>query len=141
MNFGFTGTKRGARQAQLGQLWLILNEYFVKGDEFHHGDCQGSDVQAAAIAHGVGYGIVCHPPINPKYRGWHKFNDVMNPETEYIVRDQRIVIESEGLIACPHTPYETIRSGTWTTVRYARAMHRPIWIILPNGLVQKEAGL
>lgn len=138
MNFGFTGTKRGARQAQLGQVWLILNEGFAKGDEFHHGDCEGADVQVASIANTIGYKIICHPPVNPKHRGWYKFNDVVLPEGEYIERDKDIVNATQGLIACPNTPYETIRSGTWTTVRYARILKRPIWIVTPHGIVQKE---
>jgi hypothetical protein len=42
-------------------------------------------------------------------------------------------------VAAPRTPIETLRSGTWATVRYARAYGRPVWIVLPDGSVRVEA--
>jgi hypothetical protein len=35
--------------------------YGGEGSQFHHGDCIGSDAQAAEIAVGLGYRIIAHP--------------------------------------------------------------------------------
>lgn len=133
---GFTGTKLGMRDPQITSLTRLLIE--LNGKAFHHGDCIGADVQAAAVAHKLGYYIECHPPINPKHRGWFPHNDLVNKEYGYIVRDQHIVNDTRILVACPHTPYEITRSGTWTTVRYARGKNRTIYIIKPDGSVDVE---
>jgi hypothetical protein len=124
------------RDSQITSLTRLL--IIIDGPEFHHGDCKGADVQAATIAYKLGYYIECHPPINPKHRGWFEHNDLINPEYGYIIRDQHIVNDTRILIACPHTPYEIVRSETWTTVRYARTLKRPIYIIKPDGTVEHE---
>ena len=122
---GFTGTKMGMRDIQATSLTHVLISLSMEHlphahVRFHHGDCVGADVQAAHIAKTLGWYIVCHPPINPRHRGWFKYNDSIHIPYEYIVRDRHIVDVSQVLIATPHTPYEIVRSGTWTTVRYAR---------------------
>lgn len=126
------------RPAQMEAVAKLLREYYWVGSEFHHGDCEGADVQAAVIADEIGFRIGCHPPINPKHRGFYRRYDFIYPEDEYIARDRRIVDETERLIATPHTSYEIVRSGTWTTVRYARSLNRPISIIYPNGNILSE---
>lgn len=95
-------------------------------------------MSAASIAKGFCYTIVCHPPINKYRRGWFGQNDRTNPEYDYIVRDHHIVDDTHLLLATPHTGYEITRSGTWTTVRYAREKRRPIYIIKPDGEIQRE---
>jgi hypothetical protein len=135
---GFTGTKLGITSKQDQQVYNLLLTLRSNHSRFHHGDCKGADVSAAAIAHLLKYRIVCHPPINPRHRGWFEHNDDIHIPYEYIVRDRHIVNVSQVLIATPHTPYEIIRSGTWTTVRYARSLGRTIYIIKPDGTVQIE---
>jgi predicted Rossmann fold nucleotide-binding protein DprA/Smf involved in DNA uptake len=39
------------------------------------------------------------------------------------------------MIATPHSYVEIGRSGTWATVRYARKAGKPIYLILPDGLL------
>lgn len=133
---GFTGTKIGMRDEQITTLTRLLID--LSGKRFHHGDCQGADVQAAHVAKGLGYYIVCHPPINPRHRGWFEHNDDIHIPYDYIVRDRHIVNVSQILIAAPHTSYEIVRSGTWTTVRYAREKGRTIYVIEPNGTIDVE---
>jgi hypothetical protein len=54
-------------------------------------------------------------------------------------RNKHIVIAAiDGLIATPKTIAEEVRSGTWTTVRYARTLNRDIHIVLPDGKVRRE---
>lgn len=48
--------------------------------------------------------------------GQVSFNEPLPP----LVRDKLIVKKGSALIACPWLNYEVLRSGTWSTVRYAR---------------------
>jgi hypothetical protein len=55
----------------------------------------------------------------------------------YRVRNRDIVRDTETLIATPSEPVELLRSGTWSTVRFARKLGRAVWVILPNGNLRK----
>lgn len=149
MNIGFTGTKHGMTlpqtetiRALLGLFYAAINTTMYPSEsytpEFHHGDCIGADFESAGIAKSMKYKLICHPPVNPSKRAWSDFNDTVMPEYDYIVRDQHIVNDSRILIAAPHTSYEVTRSGTWTTVRYARKQKRNIFIVNPDGTVTHE---
>lgn len=59
---------------------------------------------------------------------------VMDSEP-YLVRDKKIVKDADVMIATPHSYVEIVRSGTWATVRYARKAGKPIYLILPDGLL------
>lgn len=119
---------------QLSIVEQLLRDSFWPGMEFHHGKCVGADCQAGAIADKIGYRIGIHPPINKKNVGFCRW-DFTYDEAPYAERDRDIVLNTQSLIATPHTPYEIIRSGTWTTVRFARKLERPIYIVKPNGSV------
>ena len=143
MNIGFSGTKLGMRYKQgekVHDLLSYLKRNRPVGEEavFHHGDCVGADDEAARIAWELGFTIHCHPPIKENKRAFFPHNDLVNPPFDFIVRDQHIVDDSRILIAAPHTNYEITRSGTWTTVRYARSLKRKIFIVHPDGSVHPE---
>jgi hypothetical protein len=57
---------------------------------------------------------------------------------DYHVRNQHIVNETEYLIATPFMLHETQRSGTWSTVRKARAANKMVVIIYPDGSINIE---
>ena len=80
--------------------------------------------------------IICHPPIRTKYQAFGSYHETREPK-DYLVRDQDNVNESDFLLAAPDGP-ERVRSGTWTTVRYARKKGIPITIIMPDGEVINE---
>lgn len=44
----------------------------------------------------------------------------------------------DRLLAFPNESWEANRSGTWTTVRYARAAGKPVTLVLPDGTVREE---
>ena len=103
---------------------------------FVHGDCIGADTQAAVIAKQLGFIIVAHPghpkdKNNTMYRAFTECNDETREVRPFIQRDHDIVDETERMIATPAGRTEEIRSGTWTTVRYARKQQREIHIIYP----------
>lgn len=134
LKIGFTGTHRGASAFQLDELVKTLTqlrdthaEQFTV--ELHHGQCIGADEQAAKAAKGLGYRVVAHPglakdPKNLLYRAEFEGNDEVRDAKPFIERDHDIVDESTIMIATPVSREDHVRSGTWTTVRYAKKVGR-----------------
>lgn len=135
MILGFTGTQIGGTPAQLAALRDLLTVTLRPSDIFRHGDCDGMD----KIAHGIvrsltGAIIHIHPPTNATKRA-HCDGDVIWLPRPYLDRNHDIVNRSDRLIACPAGP-ETVRSGTWSTVRYAYRHGRPVTIVWPDGSIE-----
>jgi hypothetical protein len=57
-----------------------------------------------------------------------------------LVRNEVIERETGLLLAAPGEVIEQHRSGTWSTVRFARKMGRAIWIVRPDGTIICERG-
>jgi hypothetical protein len=136
---GFTGRQTLPTRAQIDTLLFVLAEV----TELHHGDCIGADAEAHCIMVGMAERIgarfpVLHPPDNPVKRAYSAPFSEVRPPKPYLIRNHDIVDETRGLIAVPSTDEEQLRSGTWATVRYARTLGRPIWIIVPNGRIGME---
>lgn len=108
------------------QLWA---EHLV---EFHHGDCVGADAEAHDFVRELApkCTIVGHPPNIDRYRAF-KQCDVLWPCKPYLVRDRDIVVCADRLIATPKGSHEILRSGTWTTIRYARKAKKEPIVIKP----------
>jgi hypothetical protein len=130
----FTGTRKGATEAQLKTLRAMLIKQKVT--TLHHGDCMGADEQAHLIAVELGLRTVAHPPTNPKLRAYCIADEVREP-LPYITRNHNMVDESGILFATPWESYEIKRSGTWSTVRYAKKTSVPEFVILHDGEVMK----
>lgn len=126
---GFTGTSKGMSPEQKAAVKAYLLEIIAQHPnetvEFHHGLCIGADEQAAAIAKELGCLIVAHPGFSPRnpngrlFRSDFTGNDEVRAEKPHIKRDREIVDETQEMIAGPLGKAEEVRSGTWTTVRYA----------------------
>lgn len=116
MKTGFTGTQEGMTIYQSRALWIFLRN--ADPDEFHHGDCIGADETAHYIAKSLGIYVVGHPPANPKKRAFTDCDEWREPKP-YLERNHDIVDESDEIVACPKSRDEELRSGTWSTVRYA----------------------
>lgn len=135
---GFTGTRHGMSDAQKEVFKKLINA--KKLSEFHHGMCVGSDEQAhnfiTEIKDKKNIKIVGHPP---RFKGSlaNCKCDVLRKTDEYLVRNRNIVDQTDVLIATPDTR-EKVRSGTWSTVRYARRQGRKIYILHKNGRVTIE---
>ena len=134
MHVGFTGTQQGMTEKQK-EVVLLLLESVESGGAFHHGDCIGADAQAATIARSIGYPIKGHPPINDSKRAFFDSDDESEPK-EYLVRNHDIVDESEIMIAAPKEEKEILRSGTWSTIRYAMKQDMPLYIVYPDGTLE-----
>lgn len=132
MIVGFTGTQVGMSKSQLG----LLRHVFLgvdPVDEVHHGDCVGADEELDAYVRTLGgVLIVIHPPSNPSKRAFcFQPGDVQRPERPYLDRNRDIVDACDVLVAAPRTDQEELRSGTWSTVRYARSVGRRV-VVLPR---------
>lgn len=125
MKVGVTATQEGATDQQLREFRLLLIQ--LGATELHHGDCVGGDAQAHAIARDLGLKVVIHPPKNPKLRAFCEGDEVRR-EKDYIPRNHDIVDETDILIGMPKGP-EVLRSGTWSTIRYAIKKDKPKHVI------------
>lgn len=142
---GMTGTRKGMTLEQKATFFQII--FKNRPLQFHHGDCIGADSdghyqarvasrQIVALG-GQRIWIVGHVPDKDKTRAFCKVDEAREP-LPYLVRDKNIVTETELLLACPADFIEIVRSGTWTTVRYAREQLKPIIIIRPDGSTLEE---
>lgn len=134
---GFTGTQRGMSAPQRDALRNYLQAEIAT---FHHGDCIGADSQAHDIASRIGCRIVGHPPSNPSKRAGRICHELRS-EKPYLDRNKDIVLETTALIAAPGEMEEQLRSGTWSTVRFAKKCGKPVIIIFPDGTVRRTAEL
>ncbi len=137
MKIGFTGTQKGMTLPQASKVVAILIDCVTKRG--HHGDCIGSDKEFHLILSRLALGIIIHPPKNISKRAFCKgYKEIREPE-EYMVRNQHIINETDGLIATPGEYTEQLRSGTWSTIRKGRKRNNyPIWIVFPDGSITKE---
>lgn len=134
---GFTGTSKppGMTSRQSKQFRRLI----YRVSQLHLGDCVNADAQAFEIAVSLGIRTIGHPPDYVGKRAYCAF-DEERPAKPYLDRNRDIAAEGEGgLIATPKGWTEAFRgSGTWATIRYARKLHRRVWIIMPDGTVSFE---
>ena len=133
LKIGFTGTQEGVTTAQMSKLAELFATF--GRFELHHGDCIGADKAAHLAARRVGASVVIHPPLVKSKRAFCESALVLPPKA-YLERNKDIVDATEVLIACPKSSNEEVRSGTWSTVRYARKQKKMEIIIFPDGAVR-----
>lgn len=126
MIVGFTGTQKGLTQYQIEMIYDIFDT--LRPDEVHHGDCIGGDKDFDGIALDCCIKRVIHPPINNKKRAWCQ-GEIILQAKEYLERNRDIVNACDRLIAAPYQFYEQKRSGTWSTIRYASKIGKPIAMV------------
>ncbi len=130
---GFTGSAKGLMPKQGRVLEALLRQLWEQGaGEFHHGDCVGADESAHRMAKKLGYRVVVHPPSVGAKRAFC-YDAIILPARPYLIRNRDIVNASDVLLAAPDEYDEVLRSGVWSTVRYARRLERPRILIFPNG--------
>lgn len=134
--YGFTGTKIGMSQAQLAEVAQLLYKHRIT--RIHHGCCKGADIECNTLAVMHRIETHGHPSNITNTQRECELTKIYDP-FDPLERDKHIVMAGvDGLIATPKTAKEQLRSGTWTTVRYARQMNRNIYIVLPDGKIQHE---
>jgi hypothetical protein len=130
MIVGFTGSRHGMSAEQFDSFVSLIATLDIT--EFHHGDCIGADAEAhgAVVRRFPKAKIVLHPPRDPILRAFKK--GTILPAKDYLERNKDIVDACELLIAVPLEISEATRSGTWSTVRYAKRMAKPIHLLYPS---------
>jgi hypothetical protein len=131
-SIGFTGTQQGMTPEQKEAVSFLIEHFTFVISEVHHGDCVGSDAQFHDIAKAHHYYVVLHPPVKEDKRAFCNADEYF-PKKDYLVRNRDIVDNSDVLIATPKSKDEEVRSGTWSTVRYARKMKKKVIIVFPDG--------
>lgn len=131
MKVGITGTREGMTAWQEQEVRKVLSE--LRGDSFHHGDCSGVDVQAAAIAKSLGYTIVCYPPKSTETQGFFG-GDIVHEPAGYLQRDRAIVDACDVLLVVPKQMEWQPKGGTWYTHDYAKKTGKPFSVIWPEAL-------
>lgn len=110
MEVGFTGTRLGMTNSQQVQFVIVMARLLGR---FHHGGAREADTEAVSLlprAYPSALEIVEYPI------------DSRGP----LARNRDIVAAVDILIAAPAENEEQLRSGTWATVRYARAAGKPV---------------
>ena len=140
IHIGFTGTQRGMTDAQGERVLELLHhrDFYA-----HHGCCVGANEHFDLIARRCPHlrGLVFHPCNLPNKQ--FKFareilRDAVRPIKDPLARNRDIVAECAAIIATPKEAQMQMRSGTWSTIRYARAAGKPLAIVLPNGAIAYE---
>lgn len=132
-HLGVTATQEGLTNRQKQKAKQILRKFKrrnCKDQWFHHGDCIGGDAELHDIAVKLGYNIEIHPS-NLLHKRAFKKGDIVHDPKPPLIRN-RIIVKIVGyLLAFPKESKEIWRSGTWTTIRYARSYPRRHRIIKP----------
>ena len=134
-HIGFTGTRHISRvhPDRLTSLKTLLDNYaFHHRDAvviLHHGDCQGADAMAHHIARQCNMLVTIHPPVDPKWRAFCNGDEILEPKP-FLERNHDIVNSCNVLVALPRQKGKEIqRSGTWSTIRYARLSNPSLPIV------------
>lgn len=137
----FTGTQEGMTERQLLAVFSFL--ILAQCERGHHGDCIGADAQfhkLCQVLRTIGpFHITLHPPDNDAKRARCTGADAVLPTAPYLMRNHDVVDAGDVLLATPKEHEETLRSGTWATIRYARTKNpKPICIVWPDGTCDFE---
>lgn len=136
MIIGFTGTRTGMTPQQLATMDTILRRERPRA--VHHGDCIGADAQFDRMCRDLAVpSIHVHPALNTAHRAHTADHGgaVVHPPLPPLQRNRTIVAACTLLVATPYSFREQRRSGTWATVRYARAAGIATMVIAPDGTV------
>lgn len=135
---GFTGTRDGLTMKQKKALVDLL--FMLAPRQLQHGDCVGADAEVHDMALNLGIQVAIRPPDDPRLRAFcltHNGYVVVHPEKPYLERNHDIVNDTHYLIACPNTRKPVLRSGTWATIRYASKRHKVVFLVYPDGQLDR----
>lgn len=141
MRIGFTGTQRGMRPEQDRTVNLLL-QLIASGQEqdwFIHGGCVGGDEEAHIIACAWGWLTEVYWSDHPLKRANLTGTREHAPQPP-LVRNPQIVEGCDILLAAPNEFEEVVRSGTWSTIRYAGKVGRTTLIVWPDGNIEVRHG-
>jgi hypothetical protein len=137
MKYGFTGSSTSTTLPQQVAFtgWIDAHRFDV--GELHHGDC----IEADEFAHQIvreftAARIIIHQPESDAKRAFCGGDEYLDP-LPYLDRNKEIVKACDTLLAMPHGE-EELRSGTWSTIRAARRLGKPIVVFWPDGMITTD---
>lgn len=129
MKLGFTGSREGMSEKQKHLFLEYILHHQI--EEFHHGDCVGSDKEAFLIMKkNKTCKIIGHPPIKNNLRAYCASDYIMTPK-DYLTRDRDIVDMCDIIIGTPKDNFG--KGGTWYTLDYAISNKKQVLIIHRTG--------
>lgn len=103
---------------------------------FSHGGCVGADHEAhnLLLTRQMGFRVEIYPAsdVDWKYVSRDK-GAIKYPPAPALERNREIVNRSQILLAAPKTNSQVLRSGTWSTVRYAIGRGVPVLLLKREG--------
>lgn len=140
MILGFTGTRSGPRPDQTQAIYDFMAR--LKPRRFVHGGAAGCDMIAHGIAERLHIPVIeIHPSIDhyPAVAGITAgVNVIIFPPLPPLERNRVIVRRVWGMLACPRTDAEEAGTGTWYTVRQARKLGCPVYLIRADGTIVRD---
>jgi len=140
MILGFSGTRDGLNPTQLFNLDYEIER--ARASLFLHGGAEGADEHADQYASHHLIAVEVYPCTSTRYHYWAGLDDeivrAVHTPRPPLVRNKIIAQRCARLIATPSTNEETLRSGTWATIRYAKREFKRVTIIFPDGRVVEE---
>ncbi len=133
---GFTGTQKGMTDIQKAMVTRFLVESKVAIGI--HGGCIGADTQFDDICYNNHLTTIIYPSNISGKRGMCHYTPFVMAVDKPLNRNHIIVDKSDLLIAAPKETEEVIRSGTWATIRYSIKKHKKVYIIYPDGSIERR---
>lgn len=132
MVIGVTGSRKGMNDYQINMFGYIVQGLEV--DVFRHGVCTGTDETSSIIMRNLRPDtyIIGHPPLLDTHLSNSAVFDALEDKYEYLERNKHIVDNSNLLVGIPDTDKEKLRSGTWSTIRYAKKKGVKVIILYPE---------
>jgi hypothetical protein len=143
MIISFTGTQKGMTSYQKMSFLKVIQFLKTKRNitQFNHGDCIGADTDAHEVVSKYDIPIHIYPGVDKRGASPKRafcINGTIHQSQEYLIRNKKMVDLCNVLIACPAESTEQLRSGTWSTIRYAKTIKTSIVTIYPDGTIQKN---
>ncbi len=134
MRYGFTGSSTKTLPPQRASFTSWVSAHASDFAGFDHGDC----IEADEFAHHIvreftAARITIHQPESDAKRAFCGGDEYRDP-LPYLDRNKALVDASQALLAMPHGE-EELRSGTWSTIRYAHKRGKPVIIFWPDGAI------
>lgn len=145
---GFTGSRHSLTDVQVRLVTALVLEFLRlhRVVEARHGCCTGGDEVFHDVCALRDVRLVGHPTSTRWVsRRWISSRlvsecDELLPPIAPLDRNRRIVDVSRSIIAAPATSTSAPRSGTWATIRLARAAVRAgsllsLHVVTPDGVL------
>ncbi len=116
----------------------LIKEYDIEWVTGLHGDCVGADDEFNTICLSLNMRTICFPCTITGMRAFGKTELAAEPKAP-MERNRDIVERAHVMIACPPNYLRIKRgSGTWATIGFTRKAKKPLYIVFPNGKIEKE---